>query len=38
VPYIWIEPEVAAEVCGLVIYHTYKDNDRQTHIFTTDPA
>jgi hypothetical protein len=37
-PYIWIEPEVAAEVCGLVIYHTYKNDNRQTHVFTTEPS
>jgi hypothetical protein len=37
-PYVWTEPEVAAEVCGLKVYHTYKNNNRQMHIFTTDPA
>jgi hypothetical protein len=37
-PYIWIEPEVAAEVCGLKVYYTYKNDNRQTHIFTTDPS
>jgi hypothetical protein len=37
-PYTWIEPEVAAEVCGQVIYHTYKNDNHQTHIFTTDPS
>jgi hypothetical protein len=37
-PQVWIEPEVAAEVCGLTIYHTCKNANSQTYIFTTDPA
>jgi hypothetical protein len=34
-PYVWVEPAVAAEVCGLPIYYTYKNDVRNQHIFTT---
>lgn len=36
-PYLWTEPEVAAEVDGVKIYHTYKNgNEDMDYWYTTD--
>ena len=38
-PYEWVEPEVAAEVDGRKIYHTYRDNGMVSDCwFTTDAS
>ena len=38
-PYLWTEPEVAAEVDGVKIYHTYKNgNEVMDYWYTADPT
>ena len=37
-PYVWVDPEIAAEVCGLAIYRTYKNDHSARYVFTTDPS
>ena len=37
-PYIWTDPEPAAEWGNRKIYHTYKNNHLSSYWFTTDPA
>jgi hypothetical protein len=37
-PYMWVEPDIAAEKDGRMIYHVYKnDNWELVFWFTTDP-
>jgi len=40
-PYQWVEPEVAFEISGVVVYHTYSGEfgeNVQDHWYTTEPT